>query len=533
MKKLILTLSVVFIFSLTCLSQDSHLTLIYDFEGLNFDYTVKGMVGINDSLYIVSNTPNNQGMFFRIDENGDGFKVIWEFDDVNYDPFSLVGNDTVIYGTTRFSNNKGGTLFKYCLQSYSFEIIKDFDWNEVMEVQIKYITDSVLWLSSQWSIVDEGSIFTVEKDGTQLNKIYNDTNLEKGQHPKDFVFHNDSIYIAFFSGGGIPYPDGVGSFVASGSFARIKYDGTGFETLVKGQDGIGTNPSSLIIRENKIIGLFAYSGSNYEVGGQFFRCNLDGTDYDSLGALKGRALTKMFSTDSLIYGISLSQIFGVNPFSGEIRIFDELFSNPDWGYDVVANPAFLNGYVFVSAQQGGPDDGGTILRWTNKPPEIIEKKMKNMQITNEIILDNMFVDPEGDSISYSFEYNNDELALSLLNGKLDITTLKQGEFEIIITAYDGWGGYKSNKLTVSSTVSILVPDEKPDNLILFPNPTNSILSIAVENIELIQIYTLDGKLIKSFQNPGNEINISSLDNGIYLLRYRMNGNFYSEKIIKF
>jgi len=533
MKKLILTLSAIISFSLISLSQDSHLSLIYDFDGEDFDYGVKAMVGTNDSLYIINNTPNGQGSLFRIDENGDGYEVIWEFDDVNFAPNSLVANDTVIYGTTRFSPNGGGTLFKYSLQSYSFEFIKDFDPFDVQEVQVKTITDSVLWLSSQWSFVDVGSIFTIEKDGTQLKKIYNDTGSQNGQNPVDFVFHGDSIYIACYNGGGNPYPDGTGSTVSSGSFIRIKTDGTGYENLIKGGDEIGSQPQSIIIRENKLFGLFAYSGSNSKLGGQFFRSDLDGTSIDSLGALTHRALTKMFSTDSLIYGISSTQIFGINPFDGEIRIYEDLLSEPDFGYDVVANPTFLNGNIFLATQQGGPNLGGTILKWTNHDPEINTSNTKSSQVPTEIVLNDLFTDPEGDRLTYEFEYDSDEIDVSESDGKLSLMPLKSNEVKIKITANDGWVGYKSITLSLGLVLSVWDEEENPDTLLVYPNPTNSILNLASDTVEKVEIFTMNGKLVKSYKNPGNTINISSLNNGIYLFRCLMNGKLYSQKIIKY
>lgn len=533
MKKLIFTLSIVLIFSLACLSQVSHLTLIYDIEGNDFDYSVEGMVGTNDSLYIISNTPDGRGKFFRIDENGKGYKVIWEFDNVDRLPFSLIANDTVIYGTTRGSSNGGGAVFKYSLKDHSFEYIKKFTPYETREIQVKYITDSVLWLTSHSSVYDEGSIITLKKDGSEFKKIYDDTNPEKGQNPVDFVFYNDSIYIACYNGGGIPYPDGLGEYVSSGCFIRIKSDGTGYEMLVKGGDDKGTQPQSIIIRENKIYGLFAKSGSNWSLGGQFFRSNLNGTSYDSLGALSRRSLTKMLSTDSLIYGISFSQIFGINPYDGEIRIFDDLLNDPDFGYDMVTSPALLNGSVFISAQQGGPNRGGTILKWTNRDPEIKESQAKNSQTSTQIVLSELFTDPEGDRLTYDFEYDRVAVDLSESNGTLTVTPLKSGETEVKITAKDGWNGYKSYSLKVSFPTSVLKSEEDPGNLLLYPNPATSILNLGSETLESVEILTLNGKLIKSYKNPGPSINISTLEKGLYVIRWQKKGYFYSQKIIKY
>ncbi len=531
MKKLLFTLSVVLITSLYSKAQDNHLSLIYDFEGADFEHSAKAMVGTNDSIYIVSNTPNGHGIFFRIDGNGEGYNVIWEFDNVRYAPSNLVANDTIIYGTTRFSEKGGGAIFKYSLQDYSFEFIADFDPFDVMETHIKYITDSVLWLNSDGSFADKGSIFTLKKDGTELTKIYNNTNLELGQNPTDFAFHNDSIYIAFVNGGGIPYPDGTGGNIMSGCFARIKYDGTGYQKIVVGQDGIGTSPKSLIIRENKLIGVFSTSGNN--PGGNVFTCNFDGSSYEPLCGLKDRVEANMLSTDTLIYGISSSEIFGINPSDGEYRIFDDITANPDFGFDVCANPAYLNGYTYIATQQGGPNSGGTILKWTNQAPIANEIKSENIKSSMEIDLKKLFTDPEGDSLTYHYEYNSNEISLVEKDGILTLTATQSGDAKVNVTAKDGWNGNKSVSLTVSSSTTSVDDFKESQNApILYPNPTSDILRIGSKDVECIEILSLDGTCIKLFKAPSDEINISFLNSGVYLCRYQINGHYYSQKIVK-
>ena len=528
------TLTTLLIFNLLGLSQNSHLTRIYDFNGNDFDYGVSGMVGVNDSLYIISNTPDGQGIFHKINGDGNGYQVIWKFDKINFAPNSLLTDGNVIYGTTRFSAQGGGTLFSYSLQDHSFNVIKDFNYLDVSEVQVKYIKDDILWLCSQSSPVDNGSICTIKKDGTQFKKIYNDTDLEKGQNPVDFVFHGDNIYIACY-GGGVLIPAGDGTFESPGCFIRIKSDGTGYQKLVNGGEADkGSQPRSLIIRENKIIGLFANSGNKLPLGARFFRCNLDGSSYELLGALNSRSLGNMLSADGLIYGVSSSQIFGVNPLSGEVRIFDDLLGNPDFGYDMTATPVLLNGYVYMATQQGGPNRGGTILKWTNSPPELNNVKPDSVYVLSEMPLNELFSDPEGDSLTYNFEYDSINIAVVEKSGKITITPLQTGDAEVKITANDGWGGHKTYSQKISSTTtSVAKIQVSTGDPIIYPNPNNAVLYLGSNDFESVEILTLTGKLIKSYKNPGNKINIRSLENGTYIIRYQTNGVFYSQKIIKY
>lgn len=530
MKNLLFILSILLSCNFIGLCQESHLSLIYDFEANDFENSVIGMVGTNDSLYVACQTADGRGKFFKIDKNGQGYKTIWNFDILNYAPNSLVGNDTVIFGTTRFSKEASGALFRYSLKDFSFKFIKKFDASEVTDTRIEYITDSVLWLTSQGSTTDNGSIFTIKEDGTDLKKPFNDFDNEKGTNPTDFVFHNDSIYIACY-GGGLTYSVGEHGNVYCGNFIRVKSDGTGCQIIVKGSQEIGTQPQSIIIRDNKLYGLFAHTGSRWSVGAQLFKSNLNGTSYESIGTLSCRSVTKMLSTDSLIYGTSCSQIFGFNPYTGEKRIFEDIQSNPDFGFDMVSNPVQLNDEVFIAAQQGGPNNGGTILKWTNRAPEIKSNLKKGSQYPTEIVLKDLFTDPERDSLTFTYDFDENKVAITESKGMLTIIPLQPDETEVKITASDGWLGYRTYSLKVNSLTNIDL-NENDDLLKVYPNPTHSILNIGSETVESVEIFTLSGKLIKSYINPGNSIDISAIENGAYLIRVKESGHYYFQKIIK-
>lgn len=539
MKKLILTVSGIFLFVLIGLSQKSHLQLIYDFKGNDFEYGVIAMAGANDSLYIISNTPDGRGRFFSLDENGNGFNLIWEFDNVRKAPNSLIAYGNEIYGTTRFSPNGGGTLFRYSLVNHSFKFIKDFHDKNAQEVQIKHINGNLLWLTSQVSFEDNGSICTINPDGSDFKKIYNDTDMEKGQNPVDFIIYRNKIYIACYNGGGILHAVGDGTYESSGCFIRINTDGTGYEKLIIGGDEHGgSQPQSLIIDQNKITGLFAHTRiKKKQYGGQFFQCNLDGSSFQSLGVLGGRCLTRMSSTDSLIYGISSYQIFGVNPIDGEVRIFKNLLNNPDFGYDMTANPAILNGNVYISTLQGGPNRGGTILKWTNEAPQLDSMYTKSGSISSEIILSDLFTDPEGDSLSYDFEYNTDDINLSETNGILTILPLKSGDTEVKITANDGWLGHNSIIYTLGTLTSVLDKEKTLTNLRVYPNPVTREIHIENNNYKNLSVSVIDMQgrvVVKQHLNNKNAVIPIDAVPGVYnvLITDRIGQVLLNKKIIK-
>lgn len=105
--------------------------------------------------------------------------------------------------------------------------------------------------------------------------------------------------------------------------------------------------------------------------------------------------------------------------------------------------------------------------------------------------------------------------------------------DIKITATDGWAGYNSTTVTVrpDNIVTGILGEEL--TLYFYPNPSRSILKFNIPNVELIEILGIDGETRASFLNPGNEIDISLLSNGAYLVRNYINGNAYLQKIIKY
>lgn len=57
-----------------------------------------------------------------------------------------------------------------------------------------------------------------------------------------------------------------------------------------------------------------------------------------------------------------------------------------------------------------------------------------------------------------------------------------------------------------------------DAVLLYPNPATSSLRIAGAENERVEIYSMDGKMVYNGINNGSEINVSSLEKGIYAVK---------------
>ena len=513
-----------------CFSQqEKHVSVIYDFNSKDFDNSVVSFVSSKDSLFGIFKTPNYKDEFFRMDENGKGYTTIWKFDSINREPNSLIIKDSLIFGTTRFSPNNGGNLFQYSLKSGEFKYIKDFDGTEVQDTKIEKVTDSVLWLSSKSTVNDLGSIFTVNRETGILKKVVTFKDTIHGFEPADVEFYNDSIiYISMYAGGNT-FPDGTGTYTYSGCINKVNINGENFQTIIYGNESIGTSPYSVIIKDNKLYGMFSYTGNQ---GASFFSSDLDGSNVTKIGQIENRVITNMLESDSLIYAFSTKEIFGIDPYSNEYRIFDNL-DYDSTGIDISSNATYLNGYVFFSPQQGGPNGGGTILKWANQKPQINQNP--STKLKREMLdLKKLFKDPENDSLSFQFICDKKDVEYTVNNGIVSFSPKTTDEVNVIIVANDGWSGYNyyTHVVNRKGTASIeKVNLEK--NLVVYPNPTKNELNILSNEVNFVEIYSLSGVLIEKPSLIEGKINVEHLKEGSYLIKLnKPNSDFSIEKFIK-
>ncbi|MBP2618776.1 T9SS type A sorting domain-containing protein [Chryseobacterium jejuense] len=96
--------------------------------------------------------------------------------------------------------------------------------------------------------------------------------------------------------------------------------------------------------------------------------------------------------------------------------------------------------------------------------------------------------------------------------------------ELRITANGGFRyvGFDSFTWVKDSNIVLGTSETKSTqkNLTLYPNPTNGPLSIKAESNSEAQVYSMDGKILKTvlIQKGSNEINISEFPKGVYFIK---------------
>lgn len=105
-------------------------------------------------------------------------------------------------------------------------------------------------------------------------------------------------------------------------------------------------------------------------------------------------------------------------------------------------------------------------------------------------------------------------------------------FDIHVTAVYNQEPAESNYLqTVHSFGAALnTANFTQEKALLFPNPTNGVLTIGNLNVEKIGIYDISGKEIKVFA-PTTQIDLSDLSKGFYIIKLFSDGKIITDKLV--
>ena len=110
----------------------------------------------------------------------------------------------------------------------------------------------------------------------------------------------------------------------------------------------------------------------------------------------------------------------------------------------------------------------------------------------------------------------EETSIKLTPNKSNITGVGRVDALAAINAVPAWDGIKESTLNAN----------------IFPNPTHDNFTIQCEGMRQVEIYSMDGRLVKSFLVNGSECLIEGLDCGVYLVRIGTDNETFVRKIVK-
>ena len=116
----------------------------------------------------------------------------------------------------------------------------------------------------------------------------------------------------------------------------------------------------------------------------------------------------------------------------------------------------------------------------------------------------------------------------------NITTSGGTVYFMVSPYFSGMSGTYLLEIHINRNGGIGVDEEHETSLVLYPNPVKDLLHVESENMQQYEIFSLDGKLIRSSQASGSEsvIDFSNLDSGVYMLRITSDSGVVTRKVIK-
>lgn len=133
-------------------------------------------------------------------------------------------------------------------------------------------------------------------------------------------------------------------------------------------------------------------------------------------------------------------------------------------------------------------------------------------------------------VSNSVEYfvNNTSL------GSKNFLTGTTG-FNVINFVYDDFGsGFTLDNIKILDANLLSISENiKNSPIDIYPNPTSDFVNIKInENIESVEIFDSSGKLISKDSSGREQISVSFLQNGLYILKVKTKNSTYTKKINK-
>ena len=110
----------------------------------------------------------------------------------------------------------------------------------------------------------------------------------------------------------------------------------------------------------------------------------------------------------------------------------------------------------------------------------------------------------------------EETSVKLTPNKSNITGVGRVDALAAINAVPDWDGISENTLNAN----------------MFPNPTHGNFTIQCDGMRRIEVYSMDGRLVKSLSVNGSECLIEGLESGVYLVKIETNKGTFTKKIVK-
>lgn len=274
-------------------------TVLHDFTNSpDGGSPIAGLTLSGDTLYgtTLSGGGSGNGVIFRVNTDGSGYAVLYNFNPVVYAGYSglftnsdgitpyagLVLSDNILYGTTYGGGSSGyGTVFKINTNGSGYTVLKVFvnSPDGANPVAALALSDSTLYgTTSHGGSAGYGTIFKMNTDGSDYTVLHNFTNSPDGAYSYTrLMLWGGALYGVTYGGGSS----------GNGTVFKVNTNGTGYAVLYSFTGSPdGSRPYGILtLFGSTLYGMTSLGGS--ASGGTVYQINTNGSGYAVLKSFTG------------------------------------------------------------------------------------------------------------------------------------------------------------------------------------------------------------------------------------------------------
>ncbi len=340
-----------------------------DGAGPDFD---TGLVFDGTSLFGVTENggDNDLGVIYSINPDGSNFTLLHEFNgtDGSFIDGKLTLDGTRLYGTANSGGtNDEGVIFGIDTDGSNFSVLHNFD-NSLGQGNSPFgflaLDNSIMYGTTQGGVNGEGTIYSINTDGTGFNILHNFTGGSGGSLPRGLILGGTTLY-GLTGDGGNANGDGI--------IYSIETDGTDFTVLhdfMGGADGASDPRGNLLLIDSTLYGMTDNGGD--ENDGTIFSIGIDGTNFTLLHEfvqeVDGKdAEGSLIQLGSRLFGMTEDGgetddgiIFSINLDGSDFQVIHE-FDEPVTGGDPEGSLFAIGDTLYGVTNNGDNGVDGTIF----------------------------------------------------------------------------------------------------------------------------------------------------------------------------
>ncbi len=342
-------------------------TVLHSFDGTDGD-TPKGtltLVGNELYGYTSAGGISNKGVIFKIDNTGNGFSVLYNFEDgennaLGNEPHhdAMLNYNNTLYGATLYGGNgNNGVIFKINLDGTSYSAVHifkgGFDDGAHPHSGVLEVNNVFYGTTAEGGKDGKGVIYKMNPDGSGFTVLYSflKSNGHNAHGRLTLGSDGHTVYGLTKTGGG-----GGEGVVFGFDLTSSKY--SILHTFEKNDNnGYTSEHGYLALNNNKLYGLTQYGGAHDK--GIIFSINEDSTDFQ------------------ILHSFGADDKDAMSPF-GSLKL--------------------SNGFLYGTTQEGGKDNRGTIFRIDTEGKKYSVILSFDKPTTGEYPIDNVIFNSDGSEL---------------------------------------------------------------------------------------------------------------------------------------